>query len=275
MVEEPRCRRSQDGKQLFFDRNLPLQSRERVPENMNAFGGIRGVPLMLKYRVIFAFLICVWAIPASHSRAQMIHTATPFQSIGSSYSEGGSIAWSLQGNNWFANFGGAGPLLPPFGPVDPGGGIRGGLGFVGDDVSGSLRFQFGQSSHRSNVSTTPSLTLTDGVPGSISSGVLQPFVIGFTPVVGNYAMATAPLTQAENFSQQLAQSQRSALIQSQIEQQDRKLAQYLQRAERAEKEGNKRMSRANYRLAIAIAAEPLRSELRRRMMVMLSRANAE
>ncbi len=52
------------------------------------------------------------------------------------------------------------------------------------------------------------------------------------------------------------QSQRSSLLQSQVELQDRKLAQYLQRAERAESEGNVRMARANYRLAIGIAAEP-------------------
>ena len=49
----------------------------------------------------------------------MIHTSTPLQTISSGYSEGGSIAWSLRGKNWFANFGGGGPLLPPFGPVDP------------------------------------------------------------------------------------------------------------------------------------------------------------
>ena len=204
--------------------------------------------------------------------AQMIHTSTPLQSIGSSYSEGGSIAWSLRGNNWFANFGGGGPLLPPFGPVDPGGGLSGGFGFGGGGVSGSLGFQFGQSSNQSIVSTTPSLTTTDGVPGSISSGVIQPFVIGFTPVVSGYAAATAPLDQTNVAAQQLAQSQFSSLLKSQIELQDRKLAQYLQRAERAESEGNKKMARANYRLAIEIAAEPLRSELQRRMMVMLSRA---
>jgi hypothetical protein len=117
------------------------------------------------------------------------------------------------------------------------------------------------------------LTTTDGVPGSISSGVIQPFVTSFTPVVGNYAGATAPLDQAANFSQQLGASQRSSLRQSQIELQDRKLAQYLQRFERAESEGNVRMARANYRLAIGIAAEPLRSELQRRMQVMLSQAS--
>ena len=203
--------------------------------------------------------------------AQMIHSSAPLQSIGSSYSEGASVSWSLRGKNWFANFGGGGPLLPPFGPVDPGGGLSGGVGFGGGGVSGSLGFQFGQSSSRSIVSTTPSLTTTNGYPGSISSGVLQPFVIGLTPVVGDYAVATAPMDEARAAAQQRGQAQMSSLMQSQIELQNRKLAKYLQRAERAESEGNKRMARANYRLAIGVAAEPLRSELKRRMKAMLDK----
>lgn len=203
----------------------------------------------------------------------MIHTSTPLQTIGSSYWEGGSIAWSLQGKNWFANFGGGGPLLPPFGSADPGGGLNGGFRFGGGGVSGSVGFHFGQGSSQSNVSTTPSLTTTDGMPGSINSGVLQPFVIGFTPVVSGYAAATAPLVETDMAAQQLAQSQMSSLLRSQIELQDRKLAQYLQRAERAESDGNTKMARANYRLAIGVAAEPLRSELQRRMNEMLARAS--
>ena len=230
---------------------------------------------MLQNLSLLASFAISLTLGALRSEAQMIHTATPFQTINSGYSEGGSIAWSLRGKNWFANFGGGGPLLPPFGPVDPGGGLSGGFGFSGGGVSGNLGFQFGQSSNQSIVSTTPSLTTTNGMPGSISSGVIQPFVTGFTPVVGNYMAATAPLDQADAVGQQMAQTQISSLLQSQINLQDRKLAQYLQRAERAESEGNKRMARANYRLAIGIAAEPLRSELQHRMKVMLSRATPE
>lgn len=201
----------------------------------------------------------------------MIHTTTPLQSIGSSYSEGGGIHWSLSGPNWFANFGGGGPLLPPFGPVDPNGGLRGGFRFGGGDVSGSLGFHFGQSSRQSIVSTTPSLTTTDGMPGSIQSGIVQPFVIGLTPVVGGYTTATAPMQEALATAQQLGQTQQSSLWQSQIELHNRKLAQYLQRAERAESEGKIRVARANYRLAIGVAAEPLRSELQWRMKRMMEK----
>ena len=201
----------------------------------------------------------------------MIQTSVPLQQLNSSYSEGASIGWSLRGPNWFANFGGGGPLLPPFGPADPNAGLRGGVGFSGGGVSGSLGFQFGQQSSRSIVSTTPSLTTTDGYPGSISSGVVRPFVIGFTPVVGDLDVATAPLHQANAAAQQIGATQREQLLRSQASLQDRKLAQYLQRIERAESEGNKRMARANYRLAIRIASEPLRSELVRRMEEMLAK----
>ncbi len=225
---------------------------------------------MMRHAVHAALLMMTAAFaPAVHG--QMIYTETPFQSFGSSYSEGASIGWSLRGPNWFADFGGGGPLLPPFGPADPGGGLSGGFGFGGGGVSGQLGFRFGQSSSRSSVSTTPSLTTTDGYPGSISSGVVRPFVIGFTPVVGQLDQATAPLQQASAAQRQIGQTQRSKLLKSQIELEDRKLAKYLQRAERAEADGNKRMARANYRLAIGIAAEPLRSKLKRRMADMLAK----
>ena len=219
--------------------------------------------------LLIAPLLFACSLGSHVGQAQMVHTASPLQSIGSSYSEGGGVSWSLRGPNWFANFGGGGPLLPPFGPVDPGGGLRGGFRFGGGDVSGSLRFHFGQSSQQSIVSTTPSLTTTNGFPGSIQSGVVQPFVIGLTPVVGGYTAATAPLQEAQATAHQLGQAQMSSLRHSQLELQNRKLAQYLQRAERAESEGEIRIARANYRLAIGVAAEPLRSQLRWRMKRML------
>ena len=207
---------------------------------------------------------------APQASAQMIYTEVPFQNIQSSYSYGTSIGWSLQGRNWFANFGGGGPLLPPFGGT-PGGGLSGGFGFGGGGVRGNLGFQFGQSSSQSISSTTPSLTTMNGYPGSISSGVVRPFVTGFTPVVGGYAEATAPLDASAEMGRQIQQQQLSSLRQSQASLHAKKLDQYLRRIEQAEKSGNKRMARANYRSAIAVAPEPLRSELRRRMQEMLSK----
>jgi hypothetical protein len=210
----------------------------------------------------------------SLTQAQMIHTQVPFQNINSANSFGGSIGFGLQGPNWFFNNGGGGPVLPPFGGV-PNAGISGGFGFGGGDVRGNLGFNFGQSSSSSITSTTPSLTTMNGYPGSISATVVRPFVTGFIPVVGDYAGATSPLTQAAETGQQIRQQQISSLQQSQAALHDQKLAQYLRRAEQAEQKGDKRMARANYRGAIALAAEPLRSELQQRMQEMLARPTAD
>ncbi len=197
--------------------------------------------------------------------AQMVHTSTPVTSISSSYYEGTSFGWSLRGPNWFANFGGGGPLLPPFGGVG-GGGLTGGFGFGGGGVSGNLNFNFAQGSSQSISSTSPSLTTMNGYPGSFSSGVVRPFVVGLTPVVGDYPIVDPSSTQAE-----IGHHQLSSLRQSQAVLQNKKLDQYLRRADRAESDGNKRMARANYRLAIGIAPEPLRTHLRLRLQAMMQR----
>lgn len=199
--------------------------------------------------------------------AQMIHSTVPFQNLGSSFYEANSMGGSLAGRNWFANFGGGGPLLPPFGDSAGGGvvggGLSGGIGFAGGGVSGNLRFNFAQGSSRSISSSTPSLTTINGYPGSFSSTVTRPFVTGVTPVVGGYPTIVSP-------SAEIRRQQLSALQQSQAELNNRKLQQYLRRVERAESNKNVRMARANLRLAIAIAGEPLRSQLQQRMRALVS-----
>ncbi len=201
--------------------------------------------------------------------AQMVHTSAPFPNIGSSYYESNSIGWSIQGRNWFANFGGGGPLLPPFGGV-PDGGLSGGFGFGGGGLSGNLGFNFAQGSSQSISSTTPSLTTMNGFPGSMSAGVVRPFVVGLTPIVSDYPVIDPSQTTAE-----IGQQQLSSLRQSQAVLQNKKLDQYLRRAERAESDGNKRMARANYRGAIAIAAEPLRTQLQLRLQAMMQKPTKE
>lgn len=202
--------------------------------------------------------------------AQMVTTSAPLHSVGSSFFESNSIGWSLQGKNWFADFGGGGPLLPPFGGNSIASGLRGGVGFAGGGVRGSLGFNFAQGSRQTLSSTTPSLTTMNGYPGSFFAGSVQPFVVGFVPVVGDYAAATAPLEAAEETASRIRQHQISSLRQSQASLHQRKLVQYLRRAEQGEAMGNKRMARANYRLAISIAPEPLRSELVQRLAAMMS-----
>ena len=225
-------------------------------------------------RIVFHLivaLICSWA--ANDCYGQMVTTSVPYQTSSNSFFENNSINWSLRGKNWFANSGGS--PLPPFGGMAGGGAVAGGLagrfGFAGGGVRGRLGFNFSQGSTRSFSSTTPSLTTMNGYPGSISSGVLQPFVTGISPVVGNYAAAMSPLAQSRKALAETGQQQISNLQQSQSKRYQGKLAQYLQRAEQGEASGNKRMARANYRLAIAIAAEPLRSELQQRLTQMIKR----
>ncbi len=97
---------------------------------------------MLRHLSVLAAIMIMALLRGSSCEAQMIHSSTPFQTIGSSYSEGGSVAWSLNGPNWFANFGGGGPLLPPFGPADPGGGLSGGVRLWWWGRLGEPRLQF-------------------------------------------------------------------------------------------------------------------------------------
>lgn len=202
---------------------------------------------------------------ATTAQAQMINSTVPFNGLNSSFFETSGVNWSLRGPNAFANFGGRGPLLPPFGNADPNGGLRGGVGFGGGGVSGSLGFQFAQGSSQSITSSAPSLTTMDGYPGSFSAGVIRPFVLGYTPIVGNYDAAVAPLNDAQIAAAEIRSKQLSTLRQSQAVLANRKLEQFLRRAARAESDGNKRMARANYRSAIAIAPEPLKSQLRARL----------
>ncbi|MEM1067257.1 MAG: hypothetical protein AAGG48_07025 [Planctomycetota bacterium] len=208
-------------------------------------------------------------LSVSVCEAQMINTTVPFNNWNSSYFESSGVQWSLRGPNWFANSGG-GPLLPPFGQPDPNAGARTGVAFGGGGVSGSLGLQLSQGSSRTMTTSAPSVTTMDGFPGAFASGVIRPFVVGSTPIVGNYEGALAPLNQANQTGAAIQSQQINSLLKSQAVLANRKLEQYLYRATRAESGGNKRMARANYRSAIAIAPEPLKTQLRARLKWVMS-----
>jgi len=124
-----------------------------------------------------------------------------------------------------------------------------------------LVFTFGQSSSRSLSSTSASVTTMDGVPGFIASTVTRPFVTCFMPIVGEYPQ---PFDAAGYLAYQ-DQQRRTAIEQSRQQRQERTLQMYLNRAAHAEREGNVRMVRANYRRAIGLAGEPLKSVLKQRL----------
>ena len=140
-------------------------------------------------------------------------------------------------------------------------------------ITGALGFNFGQSSSQTITSSSASVTTMNGVPGGITSRTVRPFLTGLIPVVGIYpSIPAAGQAAAEQSGQRMARIRDSRAAANY-----ERLQRLLQRIERAEQQGNKRMARANYRTAIAIAPEPLRTELRRRMNAMLrsSRKRAE
>jgi hypothetical protein len=114
--------------------------------------------------------------------AQQASVGLPAQGAGDSFFEGGGVGFAAAGRNWFLNNGGA--AMPQFGGFNQGAG--GGFGFGLNFPGGNGFFGIGgaQGSTRSISSGAASLTMMDGVPGSIAAVTQVPFVIGITPVVG-------------------------------------------------------------------------------------------
>ena len=198
---------------------------------------------------------------ASLSHAQMLQTTTPFQQFGDSYYSGFGLNWGLQGPGWSANFPGGGSF-PAFGGANPNAGLSGGFtGRIGN-VSGGLGFNWYQGSNRYNSVTAPSVTTMDGYPGSMFSGSVRPFVTSITPVVGfrapNEEIRDAGVARQNATLQDIAQRK--------AEGRRNKAYEYWARGQKAEESGNLKMARANFRLALGKAEEPLRSEIAARMI---------
>ena len=131
-------------------------------------------------------LLAAWAIMVAGAQAQVppqVTVTTPMHAVGHSYFEQMGTQWSLRGPGFFARFGG-GPTVPPFGRFQPGAGLHGGLGFRGGPWQGNLHFFAGQGSRTSFTTVAPSLTVTQGMPGTMFAGTWSPFVMGVVPVVG-------------------------------------------------------------------------------------------
>ena len=148
------------------------------------------------------------------------------------------------------------------------GGLSGGFGFAGGGLSGSLNFNFSQSSSRTSGTTSAGVTTLDGYPGSFQSGTIRPFVTGVTPVVSNFQRRIQ--AQAAIGQHQLAE-----LRQSQANLADQRLQSHLSRATSAEKDGDYRMAIANYKRAIGIAGNPLRFRLEQRITDLKERMREE
>lgn len=200
---------------------------------------------------------------ATIARAQMIQVQTPFVTGGDSYYESSGVNWSLGAPNFSTQFGGGNPI--PFGIGDPNAGFQSGVGFRSGGFSGSLGFNFAQGSDRFNSVTVPSLTVTNGVPGTIFTGTTYPFVVGVTPVVSSYApysplgeqyLANVRAQQAAESRQMFARQQAELLSQQRAE----KVDDLLRKADEAIAAGNTKKSR-NFLYAAKKFADGPRLEL--------------
>lgn len=134
----------------------------------------------------------VWATP--DASAQQVTVTTPYASVSDSFFENMGTSFGLRGPNWsFSLFGSPTQAAPQFGGFDPSAGASFGFGFGGGGVQGSFAGNFSQGSRRSLTSVAPSITLQNGVPGSISDTSQSPFVISYIPVVGGFPTVGALL----------------------------------------------------------------------------------
>jgi len=144
-------------------------------------------------------LLCVAALLAcfvlcGRAHAQYSRIESPFNSIGNSFYENIGVSWGLQGNGWFARFGGAPGVTPPFGGFDPAAQGQFGAGFRGGGMSGFLNFSAGQGSDSFIGSQAPSVVLPSGGFGFVSDTLQRPFVLGIVPVLGDEPVS--PVKQA-------------------------------------------------------------------------------
>lgn len=112
--------------------------------------------------------------------AQQVTISLPYQNFSHGYFEYFGASWSYGGPGFFLRFGGLPP--PAFGGFDPAAGLTGGWTFGSGGRHGRLNFVAATGGSTVYTSTTPFLTVTEGVPGSLFIGRTVPFVTGVIPV---------------------------------------------------------------------------------------------
>ncbi len=117
--------------------------------------------------------------------AQQVTVTTPSTAVSESFSERFGVGLNINHPNFSLGFGG--PGRAGFGgggfsgPLD---GLSIGIPLRGGKMNANLSLTAGQSFSRGVTTTAPTITLTNGVPGSVFSGTLDPFVTGLFPVIG-------------------------------------------------------------------------------------------
>jgi hypothetical protein len=119
--------------------------------------------------------------------AQQVTVGVPGTSMSSQFFEnfGVNFGFRLESANSMMFFRNGLSATPMFGGLDPSSTSTFGVGGQNGNGSWNLGFTASQGSSRSNVSTTPFLTLPNGGFGFINNTQQRPFVTGLVPIVGD------------------------------------------------------------------------------------------
>ena len=95
-----------------------------------------------------------------------------------------------------------GTTIPSFGGFDPGAGSTIGVAIL-SDIEMFLFLQAAQGNKRSNVLQAPKVTMFDGQFGTINDTTSRPFVLGYAPIVGDFAVGQRPIIVVLNEGTQM------------------------------------------------------------------------
>lgn len=134
-------------------------------------------------------VVCLLLLQANTVDAQQVTVATPSTVGSAGFFEYFGVGFGMQhvgrDGMFFFRHGGGLPALPPFGGFDPSQATTFGIGGRSGDFGWNLNLTALQGSSYQRSSITPMLTLENGGFGFLNDTYQQPFVIGFTPVVGD------------------------------------------------------------------------------------------
>lgn len=144
---------------------------------MSGFHGKRRLTVVLLGAALIVMILCDAGL------GQQVTIGLPQQNISDGYFEYIGGGWQYAGPGFFLQFGP--PPPPAFGGFDPASGLSGSWTFGTGGRRGRMYFSALSGRNTVYTSTTPYLTVTNGVPGHLFVGRTVPFVTGVIP--------TAPL----------------------------------------------------------------------------------
>lgn len=140
--------------------------------------------------ILMSVLVIGLGSGASVSAQTQIHTNNQGTSVSDSFYEYNGVSWGMNfgnpngnGSRSFGGFGFNSPAIPAFGGYNPNSAARFGFTRIGNPGF-SFGLTMANGSNRSLVSNGVSTTSLNGIPSSIFSGSVRPFVTGYTPIIG-------------------------------------------------------------------------------------------